>query len=157
MAVADVTPETCGLSQSVIDQVRAVFAGCPAVERAILYGSRAKGNYRHGSDIDLALEGQGLDDTQVLAMETRLDDLLLPYCIDLSRLAGIQSEALRDHIRRVGRVFYETGSALPSPLDGGSSCVSDGSAQQGREHGLEQPPTAPADVVRELKEPQVER
>ncbi len=112
-SIADLTPDTCGLSQSVIDQIRAVFAGCPSVERALLYGSRAKGNYRHGSDIDLALEGRGLDVTQVLAMETQLDDLLLPYCIDLSSLADFQNEALRDHVRRVGRVFYERGSAQP--------------------------------------------
>ncbi|WP_295390379.1 nucleotidyltransferase domain-containing protein [uncultured Thiodictyon sp.] len=111
--MADIAPETCGLSQSVIDQIRAVFADCPKIERALLYGSRAKGNYRHGSDIDLVLEGRELDDSQMLALETRLDDLLLPYSIDLSRLAGIRNEALRDHIGRVGRVFYETALALP--------------------------------------------
>jgi predicted nucleotidyltransferase len=107
MAVTEITPETCGLSQSVIDQIRAVFADCSTIERALLYGSRAKGNYRHGSDIDLAVEGSELDETQLLTLETRLDDLLLPYRIDLSRLAGIQNEALRDHIQRVGRVFYQ--------------------------------------------------
>jgi len=91
----------------------------------LLYGSRAKGNYRHGSDIDLALEGRGLDETQLPALEIRLDDLLLPYCIDLSRLADIQNEALRDHIRRVGRVFYEAQSILSSPLAGPDLSPSD--------------------------------
>jgi uncharacterized protein len=113
---ADITPETCGLSQSVIDQIRAVFANSPTIERALLYGSRAMGNYRRGSDIDLVLEGRGFDESQLLALETQLDDLLLPYCVDLSRLVSIQNEALRDHIQRVGRVFYESRSILPSPL-----------------------------------------
>lgn len=40
-------------------------------------------------------------------LETLLDDLLRPYRIDLSRLAAIQDEALLEHIRRVGRVFYQ--------------------------------------------------
>jgi len=130
MSAADITPETCGLSQSVIDRICAVFANCPTVERALLYGSRAKGNYHHGSDIDLTLEGSGLDETQLPALETQLDDLLLPYCIDLSRLADIQNEALRDHIRRVGRVFYEAQSILPSPLAGPDLSPSDAVSNQ---------------------------
>jgi len=106
MPLIDITPASCGLSQSVIDQIRTVLGACPALERALLYGSRAKGTYRHGSDIDLALEGRQLDDTQILALENQLDDLLLPYHIDLSHLATIQNEALLEHIRREGRVFY---------------------------------------------------
>jgi len=50
----------------------------------ILYGSRARGNYRNGSDIDLALVGKELDLTTLFKVETELDDLLLPYKIDLS-------------------------------------------------------------------------
>ena len=103
----DVTPETCGLSQSVIDRIRAVLSGCSAVERALLYGSRVKDNYRPGSDIDLALEGERLDEPKMLALEIQLDDLLVPYQIDLSRVASIQNEALVDHIGRVGRVFHQ--------------------------------------------------
>nr|WP_295622907.1 hypothetical protein [uncultured Lamprocystis sp.] len=57
--------------------------------------------------IDLALEGPQLDDAQLLALENQLDDLLLPYQIDVSRLAGIRNEALLEHIGRVGQVFYE--------------------------------------------------
>ncbi len=107
MPSADITPDTCGLSQSVIDRMRTLLDACPAVERALLYGSRAKGTYGRGSDIDLVLEGRQLNDIQVLTLETQLDDLLLPYQIDLSRLAAIQDEALLEHIQRVGRVFYQ--------------------------------------------------
>ncbi len=107
MPLADITPATCGLSPAVIDRIRTALGACPAVERALLYGSRAKGIYRNGSGIDLALEGGHLDDTQLSALENQLDDLLLPYHIDLSRHEGIQNEALLEHIRRVGRVFYQ--------------------------------------------------
>lgn len=107
MPLADITPDSSGLSQAVIDEIRTVLGACPAVERAMLYGSRAKGNYRRGSDIDLALEGSQLDDIQLSVLENQLDDLLLPYRIDLSRLAAIRNDALLEHIRRVGRVFYK--------------------------------------------------
>ena len=107
MPFAEITSDACGLPQSAIDRIRTLFDACPAVERALIYGSRAKGNYRLGSDIDLVLEGRQLDDSQVLALETQLDDLLLPYQIDLSRLAAIQDEALLEHIQRAGRVFYQ--------------------------------------------------
>lgn len=96
-----------GLAESVIDRIRRVFSQWPAVERAWLYGSRAKGTFRPGSDIDLALEGDRLDENQVLRMSTQLDDLLLPYEIDLCRLEAIQNGALLAHVRRVGQVFYE--------------------------------------------------
>ncbi|MEK7700213.1 MAG: nucleotidyltransferase domain-containing protein [Planctomycetota bacterium] len=74
-----------GLKESTIQKICAVFARYPQVEKAVLYGSRAKGNYKNGSDIDLTLCG-GADLTlgvQYKIME-ELDDLLLPYTIDLS-------------------------------------------------------------------------
>jgi len=71
-----------------------------------LYGSRAKSNYRDGSDIDLTLVGDALSHAQLNRIETQLDDLLLPYTIDLSLFGHIDNANLIDHIRRVGVVFY---------------------------------------------------
>ena len=96
-----------GLSQTVIDQINGVLASYPAIERAIVYGSRAKGNYRIGSDIDLVLVGHDFSEDQLLELETRLDDLLLPYTIDLSRFEAIRNPRLIDHINRIGKVFFE--------------------------------------------------
>jgi predicted nucleotidyltransferase len=101
------TEERFGLSQDAIDRIRAVFAAHPEVEKAILYGSRAKGGYRNGSDIDLTLHGNRLDDRILMDLLGELDDLLLPYTIDLSIFAALHHPALEDHIRRVGRIFYE--------------------------------------------------
>ena len=97
-----------GLKESVIQQIGAVFARHPQVGKAVLYGSRAKGNYRNGSDIDLTLEGGADLTTDVLyRIMDEIDDLLLPYSFDLSILADITDLAVLDHIRRVGMVFYE--------------------------------------------------
>ncbi len=95
-----------GLPAQAIDSIRQVFAACPAVEQALLYGSRAKGNFKRGSDIDLALKGDALTYHDLLRLLDELDDLLLPYMIDLSLYAQIDNPALREHIDRVGQVFY---------------------------------------------------
>lgn len=97
---------TYGLKPETIQAMQAVFEKYPAVQQAILYGSRAKGNYRPGSDIDLTLEGEELDLSTLHKIENDLDDLLLPYKIDLSLLSHIQSPELLDHIKRVGAVFF---------------------------------------------------
>lgn len=96
-----------GLPDTTIEKIHGVLARFPAVEKALLYGSRAKGNYRNGSDIDLTLYGDGLTYNTLLAILGDLDDLLLPYMIDLSIFAMLDHADLREHIERVGVVFYE--------------------------------------------------
>ena len=75
-------------------------------KKAILYGSRAMGNNRPASDIDLTLVAPGWTLTELFRLETELDDLLLPYTIDLSLLHRIDNAELRAHIDRVGVTFY---------------------------------------------------
>lgn len=96
-----------GLSARTIDQICAVLAQYPAVDRAVLYGSRAKGNYKPGSDIDLTLFGVGLTPGLCATIAEALDDLLLPYTIDLSVFAELKHPELEAHIQRVGLVFFE--------------------------------------------------
>jgi predicted nucleotidyltransferase len=96
-----------GLTESVIARINAVFAEVPEIEQVILYGSRAKGTFRNGSDIDLVIKGEAVDHSSLLRTERELDDLLLPYTIDLSLFHLIDNQELLDHIRRVGVVFYE--------------------------------------------------
>ncbi|MEK7728888.1 MAG: nucleotidyltransferase domain-containing protein [candidate division KSB1 bacterium] len=96
-----------GLEEKAVTQIQSVLAAFPAVEKAVLYGSRAKGNFKPGSDIDLALYGSGLSLQALHRIEDALDDLLLPYHIDLAIFARIANAELREHIQRVGVVFYE--------------------------------------------------
>jgi len=77
------------------------------VEEAILYGSRAKENFRNGSDIDLVLKGKGLDLRVMNQLSEKLDDLLLPYMLDISVYRQISDPDLLEHIRRVGVIFYQ--------------------------------------------------
>lgn len=96
-----------GLPPAAVEKIRAILACHPQVERAVLYGSRAKGNYKNGSDIDLTLYGHSLSLDLLLKILGELDDLLLPWMIDLSLYKQIDNESLREHIERVGITFYE--------------------------------------------------
>jgi predicted nucleotidyltransferase len=96
-----------GLSAETVARMRGVFARYPQISQVILYGSRAKGNARPGSDIDLTIKGQGLTYDDLNRLERELDDLLLPYKIDVSLYALLDHEGLLAHIDRVGVVFYE--------------------------------------------------
>ena len=102
-----------GLSEKTIVRMQEVFAKCPQVQRVVLYGSRAKGNYQPGSDIDLTLFGRDLKLRLQMQIEHELDELLLPYTIDLSVFSNIDNPELIDHIIRVGKVFYVREDELP--------------------------------------------
>ena len=95
-----------GLTEITIDRIRSVFAQYPDIKKVILYGSRAKGNYKEGSDIDLTLCGETLTSDQLNSISSELDELLLPYTIDLSIFEMLSHSDLREHIERVGVVFY---------------------------------------------------
>lgn len=95
-----------GLKDADLEAMRAVLAQFPAITKAIIYGSRAKGNYKPGSDIDLALIGDDLSLSTLFAIEIALDELLLPNKVDLSLYSHIENSDLLAHIDRVGQVFY---------------------------------------------------
>ena len=107
----DTSAQRFGLSESLIARINAVFAAYPQVQQARLYGSRARGNFKRGSDIDLAIVGDHLTDQHLLHIESDLDDLCLPYKIDLARLDRIDNGELRKQIDRVGKTFYQAPEA----------------------------------------------
>lgn len=95
-----------GLSDTVIEELHEVFRRHPEVEKILIFGSRAKGNYRSGSDIDLAVVGKGLDYRKLLTLQCEIDELELLYNIDLLDYHKKEGTPIGDHINRVGQVFY---------------------------------------------------
>lgn len=105
-----------GLKDSTIAEICGIVSRYPQVEQAVLYGSRAKGNYKTGSDIDLALHGDdGLNMRILYKIMDDIDELYLPYSFDLSILKDIQDRDILDHIERVGVVFYKKNDLHASP------------------------------------------
>ena len=96
-----------GLTNNDIGLLNQVFSEYEDVQKVILYGSRAKGTFRNSSDIDLTLIGDNIPLDTLFSIENDLDDLLLPYKIDLSIYSKIDNMQLREHIQRVGITIFE--------------------------------------------------
>lgn len=94
------------MPDGVIAAIVKVFFNFPVVEEVVLYGSRAMGNFRNGSDIDITLKGVGLNLHVLNGISLVLDDLMLPYTFDISIYDHIDNEELISHIERKGVVFY---------------------------------------------------
>ena len=100
--------EKFGLPIHAIDQLCEVFARHAPVQKVTLYGSRAMGRARPGSDIDLCIDSDTLTLTELLLIENEIDDLLLPWKVDLSIRNQIDNPALLEHINLVGLNFYSS-------------------------------------------------
>lgn len=95
-----------GLPQRTLDEMHAIFAKHSKVEKVVVYGSRAMGNYRPGSDIGLTMFGKDLTYTNLIRISGDLDDSSIPYLVDLSIFEQLNHADLKDHIRRAEKVFY---------------------------------------------------
>lgn len=94
--------EKYGIPKSDFDRIISILQRNPKIEKAILFGSRAKGNFSKGSDIDIALKGEELSLKDILKAKTEIDDLFLPWKIDLVIYNRIKEKELIDHIERAG-------------------------------------------------------
>ena len=109
-----------GLPTEALTQILELLESEPAVEGVILYGSRALGRQRPGSDLDLCLVAPTLGLGELLQLHARLDDLLLPWPIDLQLHHQIDHPALLEHIDRVG---IRLGAELQPPNPPGAAAA----------------------------------
>lgn len=91
-----------GIAPDHLDKISALFRKHSQIREAVLFGSRAKGNYREGSDIDVALKGHQVDSRVLAEIEAEYDTLYLPWKLDLIVYETIENSDLKDHIDRVG-------------------------------------------------------
>ena len=97
-----------GLDVDTLRNIRKTIAQFPHIEKVLIYGSRAKGNYKAGSDIDITLVAEDLTlKNSVYPLSTALDDLHLPYTFDISILDQLENPDFVDHILRIGKTFYQ--------------------------------------------------
>ncbi len=95
-----------GLSDNTINSIKNIFSKYKQVEKVVIYGSRAKGNYRKGSDIDLSFFGKNINRSILHKIEENIEELYLPYIFDMSIYKQIVNKNLIEHIVRVGKEFY---------------------------------------------------
>ena len=102
-----ISPQICGLDERTQEALISVFKKNAKIASVTLFGSRAKGNHKNGSDIDLAAHGANITFQEFLSLQGAIDDLMLPYKVDLVLFQDIESKDLLDHIARVGKKFYD--------------------------------------------------
>ncbi|WP_298551027.1 nucleotidyltransferase domain-containing protein [uncultured Parabacteroides sp.] len=90
--------------QAIIDRI---FSQYPHVEEAVVFGSRAKGNYKPGSDIDFAIKGSNLTREDLCSLAGAFEASLLPFFVDLLSYSSITNPDLKAHIDRVGVTIYK--------------------------------------------------
>lgn len=95
-----------GLPPATLDKLNSIFSQHKAIDAVLIYGSRAKGNYRAGSDIDLTIKGNEIPFGEFMQIQDQIDDLMLPYTVDLSQYRQLKNTDLIAHIDRVGVEIY---------------------------------------------------
>lgn len=95
-----------GLSAQTIALLHSAFSKFPAIDEVQIFGSRATGKFRAGSDIDLAIFSPTLSYNDLLDLQITIDDLELLYKIDLLDYKKIDHPALKNHIDQAGKTFY---------------------------------------------------
>lgn len=103
-----------GLSSNYIIKINSVFNQYSDIDEVIIFGSRAKGNYRDNSDIDLAIKGNTINLSTLQEIENKLEELYIPNVIDLIVFDNIENPDLINHINRVGKQFYKKGKTMLS-------------------------------------------
>lgn len=96
-----------GLNENTLIQLKQLFQKYNQIEEVILYGSRAKGNYSEGSDVDLVLKGSTIEFENLRQLQHDIDNLLLPWLFDIGIFKEIKNKELIDHIQRVGIPIYK--------------------------------------------------
>ena len=97
-----------GLTTKQLESINSIFQRFPEIESAVIYGSRAKGNFKNASDIDITIKGRQLDLGVLSRVDIALDDLLLPYKFDISIYHQIDNPGLLDHIERIGKPLFSS-------------------------------------------------
>lgn len=96
-----------GLTDTAWEKLQNLFALHDKIRQVILYGSRAKGNHKPFSDVDIVLSGDNLSQQDLNRIVLEVDDLLLPYQFDIAIFQNLTNPELIDHIRSRGIVIYD--------------------------------------------------
>lgn len=96
-----------GISENSYSLILAVFETYPQIETVLIFGSRAKGNFRNGSDIDLAIQGKECSPELALKLSGIINEQTsIPYHVDIVDYNSLKNLELKAHIDRVGIEFY---------------------------------------------------
>jgi predicted nucleotidyltransferase len=96
-----------GIYPESYNEIQSILERFSSIKEVVIYGSRAKGNFREGSDIDLTVLGDP-DEEDINKLWHDLDESYIPYKFDISIFKKLKSDELKEHIKRVGKTFYKS-------------------------------------------------
>lgn len=100
------TPEELGLEHEEMAAIQAILSTCDALEEACVYGSRAKGNFRPFSDIDIVLKGEKLVWADKADLMLSFEESLLPYIVDLNLYNDLRPGPFLSEVDRWAKPIY---------------------------------------------------
>lgn len=96
-----------GLLERDIRYIKKALEQCEEIEKVIIFGSRAMGNYKNGSDVDIAVLGELISNNTILKLNDYLNEIYpLPYFFDIINYNSITNENLKKHIDIEGKIIY---------------------------------------------------
>jgi uncharacterized protein len=95
-----------GLNQRDTETLKSIFVKYPSVKEVLIFGSRAKGNFTSGSDIDLAIMNKGVTKDTLMKLKADFEESSLPYFVEVVYYPAIEHTDLKEHIDRVGIALY---------------------------------------------------
>lgn len=96
-----------GISERTYQLLTETFSRFPEISEVVIFGSRSKGNYKSGSDIDLAVKGEKVGPALIFKLKSLFNERLpIPYKVDVVGYEYLEHQKLKDHIFRRGKVFY---------------------------------------------------
>jgi len=96
-----------GLDDNILNSINEVFKKYGDIKKVILFGSRAKGSHKKGSDVDIAIVSKGMDLKTLHKIENEIDDMMMPYIFDIKIYHNIKNSNLLEHINRIGKTIYK--------------------------------------------------
>lgn len=84
-----------GLLEKDMDYILKALKQFDEIDRAILYGSRAMGNYKKGSDVDIAIQGEKVTEKTIFELDDLLNEVYpLPYFFDIVHFEKLTNQNL---------------------------------------------------------------
>ncbi|ABR46965.1 DNA polymerase, beta domain protein region [Alkaliphilus metalliredigens QYMF] len=96
-----------GLKEDDLKYIINVIKDFDEIEKAVVFGSRAEGSYKRGSDVDIAIYGEGVSFDTISTLKAKLEEEgPLPYFFDVVDYYNLENQDLKEHIDRVGKVIF---------------------------------------------------
>ncbi|MDR2557174.1 MAG: nucleotidyltransferase domain-containing protein [Bacteroidales bacterium] len=95
-----------GLNPRDMQTITGILRKYAGIKKAVLFGSRAKGAYHSGSDIDIAIVDGNIDYQTLIKIKNDMEDSSLPYNADVVNFSTLSNSALKEHILRTGKVLF---------------------------------------------------